>query len=425
MALGNISIDTYKKIIPSCLVENILQLACESVIDVVPVRGMAGELDTIHVERSGNHRLRPGAVTFNKVKKNEKIHGMEACPYSAAEHDRYHSYHITRMGFRVYQALLFIKDLSRSELLQYCVNLKERNYEDLSSIATWALTDGELAYFNNLDCVKKSEFLQDAEIFCEALESDKVTDLGIVTFIDMAKNKEKWKFFAFDPENLIVKYKRHFEIAKDLLPYLRQNDSKYNIILFRMYLELGKDHLKASLNFLNKHGEKVSENLVFKRNNLTQFIGLIDTHLKKEKDISVRFSEFSLISLLCKLGEIKCKIHSNFSISKQHSFFSDVFVLMLHAGDYRFIKDNVLKPIYTKIIEPMLKDNADLDCKTLKSCISQLAKFIQHHQSNRTGALLKAIPKLESVRKNMDELINRNTNDFGMKGGFLLSGFGS
>lgn len=275
------------KIIPSCIVESALQLACFSLDDVVPVRSMAGDLLKSDVERCVDIGLRPGAVSFPGVPRPEKIHELVVSDSTRRDHDFYHAQTMSRTGKIIREALRRIKDLSRDEILQHCTNpnVKDTAYSNLYSKVTWYLVDSEIEYFNTL----RDKENNPVNMFCKALkhkpltllrrytpvlfnQDDSITDLGVITFIDMVANYALWKEAGFDPDLLIDEYKAYFDVAKILYPHFKKGNSIYNIFIFRGYLSFRKGFM-AGINLLEE--KNINQYFEFRRDNTINYIGLV------------------------------------------------------------------------------------------------------------------------------------------------------
>lgn len=390
----------YQKIVLSCLMENALQLACFHLNNVVFVRSIAGDLSVADIDRCVELGLRPGAVSFGNIPRNKEVHGYPNLSASAKrDHDFYHAQTQTRSGYTMNQVCLRIRDLSR-ELLKNCERLNDGSANRLFSRVTWKMVDGEFSTFNS---GKYAQFIRSAsvpEIFCKAFHRDtrvngsvllfrqkgknssiKITDLGIVTFVDMALNREAWLAFGFDPELLVKEYKLHYENAKELKSLLRPNDLKFNILLYRCFLLLGAEHKPAIVACLEKEYEQLSSKLVFKRNNLIDFLGLIniESGLRLEKKFAT-----NLITLLIGMNA-KGESYSegrNFS-----PLFNGLLILHIYTSKFPYIRTHVIAPL-KKWFEPLFAGQGkDINLSHLQKINEKLSAFIEYHKSKNTNLL--------------------------------------
>ncbi len=415
-----------QKIGLSCLVEEALRLSYYPLEDVVPSRSIAGKLTKSDVERCGDVGLRPCFTLLNGIPSEEEIHGIkETSAWAKKDHDYYHAQHLMRKGYALREACKRMKNLSRTELLMHSNRKDVANDDALFAISTWHLVDGEMRYFNP-ENGKLQPRQSPAKDFCAAFTDEDtndptgekkgsfiferhlggdepdyiITDLGMVTFIDMAKHPEIWASLYFDPNELTGRYLTHFQIAQKLLPYFREDDVKYNLILFRTYLALGEEHLNQIVHFSEHRYESFSSEFQIERRNLSAFLGLVDKKIDKKSNPGFMLSLLRVLTGIDLKTEQAKKLYYRIvkDLREKNPVFDNILLLGLCFPD--LVKSKELSPIIKEMTLMLLRgDNSEKFTNLLSECDEFLYPYATDSETSSLN---------EQEMKMLDDIINSN-----------------
>jgi hypothetical protein len=266
----------------SCLIEDAFQLSSNTVDDLVYGRLLAGKLKKSHIERCSFHQIRPAAVMGFGLPETTEVHNYDPfflTRYSIMAHDTIlHAGICTTQGKSIGNLWNYLKALSRVPL-QLCTNLK-RHHFPLFSKLTWNLLDRDFL-------PQPRETLEDT--FCRIMDSDRVflfkqdelTDFGMQVLLDMVVNEQIWRTtLRFNPGNMNEKFKKYYDIALKISPFLEE-DLQYNLIIFKAFLAFGETYFPIIRKFLASDYLRLQDSFEFIRNNSTEFLGLINKKLGK------------------------------------------------------------------------------------------------------------------------------------------------
>lgn len=295
--------DTVPRIQLATGAHHALNLTCFKVEDYVFTLAMLGIVSTTDIRNAVRHGFRPQASPYFGVEYNTNVHGHTTNSQQTEEdHDKYHAILMSRMGLTVQQTLVELANVATKEILE---KIPEISPDDLAKIpfckATWKITDAEI-----FGLIQRLSNGPTEKRFCEYFEtptlrsscdlffstvinrvnplppnslprSPCVSDLGIVWFISMAKNKEYWKNeIGFNPELMPPPYEKYYAVASKLQPYFKNDDPIYNILIYRTYLNFSKKKFELWKNIIDVNYDKIKDQLVFKRDNRVSFLGVID-----------------------------------------------------------------------------------------------------------------------------------------------------
>ena len=254
--------------------------------DSVPARVMLGVLSPADIERTTFLDYRPKIGFFPRVKSSEEVHGYRKVSHDTkSDHDNYHADLSTRLGYTLRNILNELILIIRTQLLP--------GTGKTNAAVIWNLVDREFRHFNYPDRNALKETPKStAEFFCKALlnqicfdynvdwlidDRARITDSGIVCFIDMATRLDYWKTtLKFYPELMLEGFKDFFDHAVYLLPFFTQ-DTMWNILIYRTYLKLeNKKDFPVYESVLKEKYDEIKSRLSYKRNNKIQFLGIVE-----------------------------------------------------------------------------------------------------------------------------------------------------
>lgn len=422
-----------KRIVLSSMLESALQLACYTQERVLPVCLMLGPLSKADIERCINEGVRPGIAAYPGEPYDDFIHGKMCSFFSAYLHDFYHAQHMARIGniLRMYNRII---QLERDHILSNCDKVKDKPYYERFSSSTWTLVDGEFYYFNGEEMEYRSR--SDMENFCYALDEDNkkiylrnilfdkekcVTDLGILTFIDMAVNPSAWLALNcnFKVDAMIDSYKNEIDIAKNLSPYYIKENAKFNIFIFRAYKKLGEVNFLRLIEVfqyldlldLQARYENITASLVFKRNNLTGFLGLMNSEAGKRLDYSFSFTVLSLLAKASTENHSKSgnSIHKDFDFKSYVNIFKKLVLMYLKFSKHKAICKDVFKPICDIWMMTVRTNDLSILKNDLPAVLAKLASIIENNYNGIPYALTERIKErqvLIDIHHAHKELLN-------------------
>lgn len=268
----------------SCLIEDAYQLSSSNIDDMVYGRFLSGKLNKSAIERCSFYQIRPVAVIGFGLPETTEVHNFDPSSltrFSIMAHDLlYHTRICTTQGKTANHLWSYLKELSRVPL-QLCTNLKQHHFPMFCKL-TWNLLDAEF-----LPHTRKMTM---EDTFCKEMDDlnfervflfnrSVLTDFGIQVFIDMVIQADRWEnTFHFNPENMTEQYKKYYEIALKIEPFLEE-DLQHNIIIFKAFLAFKETHFPVIRKYLANNYLQLQDSFEFIRNNKTQFLGLINKKL--------------------------------------------------------------------------------------------------------------------------------------------------
>lgn len=419
-------------------IRHILRLVCYELNDAVPTYSLAGELTTADVDIGSTSSIyfRPKAVVYPGVPRNPKIHNYFCNQLSFAspgEHDNYHADNLSRQGAVFRNSVKRLKSLIRDAFLKRLKMMEGKPEEELFSKAIWQFTDGECGLAN----IKGLHLPPDnsqriAQFFCEALENfprcsylfqtksresmNELTDMGILAFIDMARNIEQWHNIGFHPEYMIEKYRFNFEIAQKLIDFFT-DDTLYNIFIFRIYKDFKIEDFSLLHPFIENKKDQLKHILVLQRDNRIPegFLGFV------HKPSKIKLEENAMVPFLTLL-DIEC---NNLDFLKSNLKVIKIFIITsLELTRYPYLRNEVFNPFKNLLQQKLILRDQGIDssnsltCKELKA---KLEKFVNHY-SNDGAKNAPSENELKLLKNFLSELNNLiKPNSLGLKPGFLTT----
>jgi len=278
----------------SCLIEDAYQLSSSNIDDMVYGRLLSGKLNKSAIERCNFYQIRPVAVMGFGLPETTEVHNFNPSSltrFSIMAHDLvYHTRICTTQGKITNNLWSYLKELSRVPL-QLCTNLKQHHFPLFCKL-TWSLLDAEFLPHTRKTTLENT--------FCKEMDDPSfervflfnrsvLTDFGIQVFIDMVIHAERWKnTLHFNPENMNEQYKKYYEIALKIRPFLEE-DLQHNIIIFKAFLAFEETHFPVIRKYLANNYLRLQDSFEFIRNNSTQFLGLINKKLGQLDDNALAF----------------------------------------------------------------------------------------------------------------------------------------
>lgn len=383
----------------SCLIEDAFQLARASLDDMFYGRLMAGKIDINTIEWCNHEQIRPLAVSGFGLPENDSVHEFlpgTLSPFSKMRHDIFHSLNCTIQGKKFHTLWRHLKNIARHQIVDFCSNIPENSAANSALI--WHLTDTEFKYFSFNNCTDESMEV----IFCKVFDNEfkgniyffhnkKITDFGIATFIDMVINAEHWNdVLQFNPEKLVGKYKKYYDIAMHIREYL-QDDLPINILIFRAWLAFDATHFPVVMKYLASSSNEIQENVEFIRNNKTQFLGLINKKAGKLDEHSLSFTLLQGMEYPENIAEnIDKETYKQF-IEKENNFIKNIVLLHLYFSDLPALYDDLAT------LRDMVLSLKKIGNDSLKDLFLSLKTF--YNAQKNTSSLFSNEIELEIITK--------------------------
>ncbi len=195
------------------------------------------------IEHGVRHDARYTATQYPETKPyRDGLHSFHnITPLEASGHDKQHATVMSTIPTHLRQGLLRLVDVTR----EY-TKLKWSK-----EIWSWAEIDYLFAFRNNKTLAAPTTIKESTELFCDILifggdvrnknYGTELTPVAALTYLDMIKNKGKWRQIGINPNDLVSGLKTHFTNISILYPFIA-NDAP-NIQMFKclLYSELLKN----------------------------------------------------------------------------------------------------------------------------------------------------------------------------------------
>ena len=240
-----------------------------------PSFSVLGEKEPLEIGTGVRKNVRYATGFFPGTNAYHDIHqAKNLLPISAFLHDRFHSHHASRMGF-IYEVTERMRMIIENEIFKYTAIKNSKQYWELTDKSFYYFADPNIKMENCKPCEIPEHFCNTSslkEIIFGGDFQTKITDIGILVFIDMVKNKSTWLNYNFDPDNLVGTCKKAYEFVKQYAQYYTDNPIS-NIIKFRVFSKLTPDD---DVTFWNEiiNSSDFSKLVTYKRNNLENYLGL-------------------------------------------------------------------------------------------------------------------------------------------------------
>lgn len=259
----------------------------------------------------------------------EEVHGQFFSYLSASLHDEHHSRVLTILKDYI-QVSFYMADLIRNKILTKIY--PKKSIENLLSKEIWELFDADIPMrfnktftslsnaeiFSLLYFSKYSEMLHfhaDAkEINYDTMQD--ISDVGIVTLVDMVKNHQHWEKLDCKPDELIGLAKVHFGLMQQFNIWSESDEE--NVIAYRLILDVQQRIAMAGI----------------EQSKIQEFVPRIAEELK-------------ILGESCHF--VKNKKSHLLSLTPKNDMPLNLFIQM-HS--LRIIQDGMLIPIQTTTISP-------------------------------------------------------------------------
>lgn len=240
-------------------------------------------MQTVHdIEHGVRKQARYTAIAYPNTKAYaDELHGWQnVTAFEATSHDFYHMNIMSTIPKNLLRGLWRLVDITR----------KNTGMKMSKEIWDWIDAEYNLTFHNhrhlNTDNLNEK---QTTELFCNILRyatSGKTgrggalvkrqnaffphnrwspNPLGIIAYLDMLKNPDKWSEMGINPDYLISPFKQHLAAIRDIYPQIENNSFKIQMVKCLMRLTMGSQVKYGTLDLVDEFTTEIEQKISIKK----------------------------------------------------------------------------------------------------------------------------------------------------------------